>query len=122
MGKRSITKDLGEQHKVIVRFTSWSERTAVYRARKNSGLAISLDITQARQELLYEVRDKLVSKYSDAEFACSDVNCNLIIKFGVSGFRRFHTWEEASDLCEKFGGELEDDAAEDEDEESDDEA
>ena len=124
VGKRWTSEKYGEQHNVIVRFTSWSERTAVYKARKDSGLVISLDITYARQKLLNEVRDKLITKYTDAEFACSDVNCNLVIKFGVGGFRRFDSWNEASNLCQKFGGVVEgdeDDDEDDEDEESDNE-
>ena len=117
VGKRSTSPKYGEQHFVIARFTTWRERTLVYKARKDSDLVISLDITKSRQDLLNQVREKLVAKYADAEFAFTDVNCNLVIKF-ASGFKHFQSWEEAKELFQRHGGKTDD---EDHEEESDDE-
>lgn len=111
IGKRKQTEKYVDLHFMIVRFTSCRERSNVYRARKNGNenLVISLDIARPRQTLLNKVRDDLVAKYANAEFAFNDINCNLVIKFGGrGGFRQFASWEDAKDLCSKFGGETED--------------
>ena len=103
VGKPRKTLKYGEQQSVIVRFTSWRDRTLVYRARKDSGLVISLDISKARQDLLYKVRSELVERYPDAVFAFADVNCNLSVKF-ASGFKFFESWDGAKDLFRRYGG------------------
>ena len=119
VGKRNTSEKYGEQHFMIARFTTWRERTLVYKARKESTLVVGLDITKPRQELLNNVREKLVNKYSDAEFAFTDVNCNLVVKF-TSGFKQFQSWDDAKELFRRHGGTPDDEELEEESEDEDD--
>ena len=61
---------------MIVRFTTWSHRTMVYRARKNNGkYRVKLDLTKRRSDIL-EKANKLLES-SETSFVFADINCNL---------------------------------------------
>ena len=65
---------------IIVRFTSFRDRTRFYEARKDIKskfkYGISLDLTKIRLGLLNEAR-KMVDNVEGINFVYSDVNCNL---------------------------------------------
>ena len=69
-----------EVQPIIARFTTFRDRTALYRARKaikeSSGYGISLDLTYDRLTLLKEAR-KMVEKVDGIKFAYTDINCQL---------------------------------------------
>ena len=113
VGRRRQSKKWGENHPMIVKFTTWRHRTAVYRARKqNKDVSIHLALTKKRLKILQKVQDE-VKAYQNAEFCFADVNCNLCIKFRDK-FRYFTTEQEANDLLEAHGGELIAEGSEDE--------
>ena len=122
VGKRYISKKYGEQHSMIVRFTSWRQRSVVYRARKNGNAVVSVDLTKTRSDLLLKVRKEL-ENYTDADYAFADINCNLCISFSSTGLKYFDSYQRAEYLLDKFGGEVvvADDAFGDEVQEDEDE-
>ena len=68
-------------HTMIVRFTTWRHRTAVYRARKvSSKYKIRLDLTKKRLNAMVKVSKDLDIK--KLGFAFADVNCQLCAKVG----------------------------------------
>ena len=68
-------------HTMIVRFTTWRHRTAVYRARKvSSKYKIRLDLTKKRLNAIVKVSKDLDTK--KLGFAFADVNCRLCAKVG----------------------------------------
>ena len=106
VGKKSVSDDGVPRQAMIVRFTSWRQRTSVYRARKNNNntaTKISLDLTDSRRKLISKVSDNC-GKFSNADFAFGDVNCNLCIRFKDNTYRHFGNLAKANELLEKFGG------------------
>ena len=64
---------------IIVRFTTWRHRTAVYSARKKTNkFRISLDLTHQRVKLLKRANELIKN---DDGYAFADVNCRLCIKY-----------------------------------------
>eukprot|EP00112_Aurelia_sp_Birch-Aquarium-sp1_P026707 Seg966.2 transcript_id=Seg966.2/GoldUCD/mRNA.D3Y31 product="hypothetical protein" protein_id=Seg966.2/GoldUCD/D3Y31 len=64
---------------IVVRFTTWRHRTAVYSARKKTDkFRISLDLTHQRVKLLKRANELL--KNDADSYAFADVNCRLCIK------------------------------------------
>ena len=65
---------------IIVRFTSFRDRTVFYRARKEikkkSNYGSSVDLTFDRLAILREAR-KVVESVEGINFAYADINCNL---------------------------------------------
>ena len=120
VGKRQVSEKYGDPQPMIVRFTSWRERTKVYKDRKSGDqpLVMAVDLTKWRSYLLKNIR-KLIDTYTDAEFAFADVNCNICIKF-KDGFRVVEDMDAARQLCERLGGAK--DEEDDDDENSDDES
>ena len=79
IGPKSI-RDGRAKQQVIVRFTTWRHRTAIYRARKkSSNVRIRLDLTKARLNLISAAND-LLKQYNDS-YAFADVNCRPRYKF-----------------------------------------
>ena len=117
VGKRKTTKRWGDSHSMIVRFVSWRDRTAVYRARKQNPLiGMSIDLTKQRLDLISEVNQE-VENYDNADFAFGDVNCQLCIRFKDNTYRHFNSLDQAVRILNKFGGnEVVHDEAVDEDE------
>ena len=67
---------------IIVRFTTFSNRTLFYRARKNlkSGFKVKLDLTKSRFNLLKKANNH-VKEIPAISFCYADVNCRLRVKF-----------------------------------------
>ena len=65
---------------MIVKFVSWQDRTAVYKARKKlDDKTIQLDLTARRSRLLEYAKDK-VERNEDIDFVFPDINCWLGLK------------------------------------------
>ena len=80
VGKKKMKEDGTYTQPVIVRFTSFKNRTLFYKKRKEfkkkHKLGVSLDLTKNRLSLLSDAR-KRVEEIDGVEFVYSDVNCNL---------------------------------------------
>ena len=86
--------DEGKQRQqIIVRFTTWRHRTAVYQARKNDNnkkYAIRLDLTKERLNLLKDAREILSGKDSPGiDFVFADVNCRIMAKLSDGSLKGF---------------------------------
>jgi chaperonin cofactor prefoldin len=79
IGKKHEANSIFRQA-VIVRFTSFRDRTVLYRARKEikkkSNVGFSLDLTKHRLDLLKVARNR-VEGIEGIKFVYSDVNCSL---------------------------------------------
>ncbi len=76
---------------MIVKFTSWRYRTAVYRARKKaSNKFIQLDLTSRRAGLLKSAKKK-AEDHENIAFVFVDVNCNLGLKKSNGTFKFFNS-------------------------------
>ena len=65
---------------MIVKFTSWRHRTAVYRGRKKlQDKRIQLDLTFKRAGLLSFAKEK-AKDYAEVDFVLVDINCRVGIK------------------------------------------
>ena len=88
IGKKNRSADGVVTQQIIVRFTSFRDRTKFYRGRKvikeKYGVgSVGLDLTGERYSLLKEART-LTNNVEGIQFAYSDVNCNLRV-FTTSG-------------------------------------
>ena len=71
---------------IIIKFKSWSSRTAFYKARpktftngnrnQNVPFSCNLDLTKRRYNLLKDVRG-IVKHYPQINYAFADINCSL---------------------------------------------
>ena len=78
IGPKKIDKGTLKQQ-VIVHFTTWRHRTAVYKARKKaSNVKFRLDLTKKRLELL-NLANLMLKPHKDC-YAFADVNCRNIPK------------------------------------------
>ena len=79
---------------IIVRFTSFSYRTMVYRARKSLGskVKIKLDLTKSRYKTLQYAMD-LVRDDNLVKFAYADINCRFKIHLTGGGDKKISLWE-----------------------------
>ena len=79
IGKK-YTRNGKMEQAMIVKFVSWQDRTAVYKARKKlDDKAIQLDLTARRSRLLKYAKDK-VEGNEDIDFVFPDINCRLGLK------------------------------------------
>ena len=79
---------------IIVRFTTWRHRTAVYRARKSCNQhKIRLDLTKKRLDTIIKTTEMLQEKGLQG-FTFADVNCSLCAKIGND----FHYFNDEDDL------------------------
>ena len=86
-------------HTMIVRFTTWRHRTAVYRARKSCPkYKIRLDLTKKRLDTVIKSSKLLEEKQLGFVFA--DINCRLCAKIGD----KFHYFDGEKDLMEILAG------------------
>ena len=80
IGKISTNERNQKIQPIIVRFTTFRDRTLVYRGRKEVrkkvNIGISLDLTSDRYILLKQARE-MVQNVSGINFAYSDINCQL---------------------------------------------
>ncbi len=90
IGKKYIKNGRQEQA-MIVKFTSWRYRTAVYQARKKaSNKFIQLDLTSRRAGLLKSAKMK-AEDHENIAFVFVDVNCNLGLKKSNGTFKFFNS-------------------------------
>ena len=79
---------------MIVRFTTWRHRTAVYRTRKSCNqYKIRLDLTKRRLDTIIKTTEMLQEKGLQG-FTFADVNCRLCAKIGND----FHYFNDEDDL------------------------
>lgn len=65
---------------MIVKFVSWQDRTAVYKARKKlDNKVIQLDLTAKRSQLLKYAKER-VEGNENIDFVFPDINCRLGLK------------------------------------------
>ena len=85
---------------VIVCFTIFCHRTMFYRNRKTlkGGVTVRLDLTKCRLDLLMKA-NKYVKDISNVEFAYSDINCRLKVRFKN---RREEFFDSMEDLISKI--------------------
>ena len=81
IGKKVENKQTGvTDQAMIVKFTSWRHRTAVYRGRKKlQDKRIQLDLTSKRAGLLSFAKEK-AKDYAEVDFVLVDINCRVGIK------------------------------------------
>ena len=91
IGKIKTAADGKEQSRaMIVKFTSWESRTAVYRARKEQDkVKIFMDLTPRRSKLLSD---------PNIDFAFTDINCRLGFKLKDGSFKFFNSNKEMSQI------------------------
>lgn len=78
--KKTVQGETRQQ--MIVRFTTWRHRTAVYRARKKAKkVKIRLDLTKRRLDLLI-LANSILESHNAESYAFADVNCRLRAKIG----------------------------------------
>ena len=98
IGKEREDTETSKKHRaIIVRFTTWRHKTAVYRARKKcNDYKFRLDLTHRRAKLLEKANEWLKDKSSC--FAMADVNCRLCLKLEDGKFYYFDTEYDLIDL------------------------
>eukprot|EP00112_Aurelia_sp_Birch-Aquarium-sp1_P022796 Seg6549.2_Seg6549.3 transcript_id=Seg6549.2_Seg6549.3/GoldUCD/mRNA.D3Y31 product="hypothetical protein" protein_id=Seg6549.2_Seg6549.3/GoldUCD/D3Y31 len=85
---------------IIIKFTNWSTRTAVYRARKTlNGPKIFLDLTSRRAKLLSSAVAQ-VESIDAVDYAFADINCRLGLKMTDESLHYFNTEAELEKLLE----------------------
>jgi len=90
IGRVTMDKHGKPSQQVIVRFKALSERTAVYRSRKNAGggVRVILDLTKKRLSLLNDAA-RLVESMGCVDFVFADINCNTVTKLTEGKFLFF---------------------------------
>eukprot|EP00794_Sanderia_malayensis_P013291 gene13291-14665_t len=103
IGPKSKDRDGKPRQQVIVRFTTWRHRTAIYRARKKATapVKIRLDLTKPRLDLLISAND-ILKDYKGDYYAFADVNCRTRANIGGK-FSFFDTIEELQNLIDNAG-------------------
>ena len=83
---------------VIVRFSTWSHRTQVYKARKRSKfMKFKVDLTKQRANLLSRARTQ-IENVEGIDFVFADVNCRLNAKFSDERVKAFNTETELANI------------------------
>ena len=86
------------KQQVIIRFSTWSHRTQVYKARKGSKfMKFKVDLTKQRVNLLSRARS-LIENVEGIDFIFADVNCRLNVKFGDERVKAFDTETELANI------------------------
>ncbi len=90
IGKKEKSNQTGVTGQaMIVKFTSWRHRTAVYRGRKKlQDKRIQLDLTFKRARLLRLAKEK-AKEYAEVDFVLVDINCRVGIKTKGGDFKFF---------------------------------
>ena len=112
IGKEYKDRNSGKQVKsIIVKFKSWKSRQQLYNARprvQNDGkkkprqnFSISVDLTRRRYNLLSEARG-IVKDINAINFAFTDINCSLGLRFNNGSFEYFNSKQELHDLIDKY--------------------
>ena len=84
---------------IIVRFTTFRQRTFLYANRKNikSGARIRLDLTKDRYNLLVSAR-KRVNNCPEVNYVYADINCRLKVKLADESHKFFESMEELNGI------------------------
>ena len=83
---------------MIVRFTSWQARTAVYRSRnKNGNVRFYIDLTR-RRYLLKKRAMELVAGNEKVAFAFADVNNNICLRLNDNSVKFFNSEYELNSI------------------------
>ena len=104
IGRKTQEKDGSCSQAIIVKFCSWKERTAVYRARKElkgKNTSIQLDLTSWRARLLSDGKAR-VKDIPEIEFVFVDINCRMGLKVKVGGLKFFSDLEELETLIREI--------------------
>ena len=81
-------------HPVIVRFTSWRARTAIYRKRERRGqVRFYIDLTKRRFDLRKKA-EKLVENNQGVQYVFADVNNNIALKLTNGNLKFFNSEDE----------------------------
>ena len=85
---------------VVVRFATFKHCTMFYRNRNalKGGVTLHLDLTKSRLDLLMKA-NKYVKDISNVDFAYSDINCRLKVRFKN---RREEFFDSMEDLISKI--------------------
>ena len=98
IGRKTMGINGKQKQQVIVRFTTWRHRMAVYRARKKSkSVKIRMDLTKPRLDLLTSANEVL-RNHKDC-YAFADVNCRTRAKIG-GNFSFFDNMDDLQKLIE----------------------
>ena len=89
---------------IIVKFNSWSTRTAVYRKRRkwdggDGGTRFSVDLTK-RHLALKKLAIERVKDVALVDFAFADVNCNICLRLKNGEFKFFSSEEELDKILD----------------------
>ena len=80
IGRTKEDEDGNVTQPIIVRFSTFRDRTIVYKARKDIkskfNCGVSLDLTKSRLGILNRARE-MVENVDGIDFVYSDINCNL---------------------------------------------
>ena len=86
---------------MIVRFTTWRHRTAVYRARKSwDKYKIRLDLSTKRLDTIIKTT-KMIEEKGFQGFTFADVNCRLCAKIGKD-FNYFNDEDDLASLIDRL--------------------
>ena len=96
-----------KQQTVIVKLTTWSARTMIYRARekgKSAKVRIRLDLTKQRLKLLNDAEDVIKNEGMAGAgcYVCADVNCRLCVIDQNGHAHYFSCMREFNDIMEEL--------------------
>ena len=81
-----------------MRFTGWSSRTMVYRARRKSkSLRFKVDLTRRRAKLSAKAK-KDTEGIDQIKYVFADINCRLNVRFSDDSFKVFNTEIELAEI------------------------
>ena len=88
---------------IIVKFHSWGQCTAVYKARKklSNGQSIRLDLTN-RRSMLFILAKEQNADNPNIDFAFVDVNYRLGFKFKTGEFKFFNSVREINNILDEM--------------------
>ena len=92
-----------ERQQMIVKFKSFNERTAVYRARKKAAvIRTRIDLTRRRLGILKEAKTVAEEHKDKIEYVFADINCSLAAKLKNDSFIFFNSIETLEDELGKL--------------------
>ena len=92
-----------EKQQMIVRFKSFNERTAVYRARKKAAVTRTrIDLTRRRLRILREAKTLAEEHKDKIDYVFADINCSLAAKLKNGSFIFFNSIENLKDELDKL--------------------
>lgn len=87
-----------EKQQMIVRFKSFNERTAVYRARKKAAVTRTrIDLTRRRPKILKEAKTLAEEHKDKIDYVFTDINCSLAAKLKNGSFFFFNSIKNLKD-------------------------